>query len=424
MVKVFFSYATKDRDSFQIPKLAQLLEAKPEIEKVYYWEEDATGSILKFMEEKVTEADTCVFFYSAVAAASSAVELERNMAVHLGKHIVPIFTNLEDIPLALRIQAGVNATNKTPEEIVREIYRLITKKFVLTPNRKTEIEQETERQKKVEAERKVPETVFNGVQLVQVEANVLIQLERQLGKAIMKLSSIRSDAFGFITENKHVTGLGLPGIIGLDLKYLPESLGQLTHVQFLYLDHNQLTFLPESLSKLTRLKVLWINSNNLSTFPKSFGNLIQLVELNLAYNRWKALPESFGNLRNLERLYMQGCHLTSLPDSFGNLRSLQTLAFQNNKLTSLPESFGNLISLQKLKLDNSNLTSLPESFGNLKNLKSLVLDKNQLRSLPGSFFKLKNLKHLSLKDTPLSQSQEQRRKVESLIRGCNIEWEE
>ncbi|MFX0065972.1 MAG: glycine cleavage system protein GcvH [Candidatus Hermodarchaeota archaeon] len=133
MVKVFFSYATKDSEKFQIPKLAQLLKSKPGIEKVYYWEKHASGSIIEYMEKNVKASDTCVFFYSSVAKASRPVQMERDMAVYQDKHIIPVFMDINDVPEIIKIMSGVNTNKKTSEKIVDEIYRLITEKFNIIP---------------------------------------------------------------------------------------------------------------------------------------------------------------------------------------------------------------------------------------------------------------------------------------------------
>jgi internalin A len=56
----------------------------------------------------------------------------------------------------------------------------------------------------------------------------------------------------------HVTGLNLSE---LSLQQLPESLGQLTALQLLFLDGNQLSALPESLGQLSKLRELFLHDN-------------------------------------------------------------------------------------------------------------------------------------------------------------------
>ena len=142
---------------------------------------------------------------------------------------------------------------------------------------------------------------------------------------------------------------------GLKLTALPESLGQLTQLQGLFLDNNWLTALPESL-----------------------GQLRQLQGLNLTNNQLTAQPESLGQLTQLQRLYLDNNRLTALPESLGQLTQLQRLDLDNNQLTTLPESLGQLTQLQRLDLDNNQLTTLPESLGQLTQLQALYLDDNPL----------------------------------------------
>ncbi|MFW9993366.1 MAG: toll/interleukin-1 receptor domain-containing protein [Candidatus Odinarchaeota archaeon] len=124
-LKIFFSYATKDSERYRITELARLLESKADIGRVYFWEQHATGSIIEYMDKRVEDSDTCVFFYSKHATKSKPVQMERDMAVYQNKHIVPVFTDINDVPSILKIQAGVDAKNRSPEQVVDELYRLI-----------------------------------------------------------------------------------------------------------------------------------------------------------------------------------------------------------------------------------------------------------------------------------------------------------
>ena len=48
------------------------------------------------------------------------------------------------------------------------------------------------------------------------------------------------------------------------LTSLPESIGQLSNLQILYLSYNKLTSLPESIGQLSNLKYLYLYGNNLN----------------------------------------------------------------------------------------------------------------------------------------------------------------
>jgi Leucine-rich repeat (LRR) protein len=172
------------------------------------------------------------------------------------------------------------------------------------------------------------------------------------------------------------------------LTSLPASIGNLTNLQTLVLTNNQLSSLPESVGKLTSLIYLILGFNKLSAIPESIANLTTLQEVDLSNNQLTSLPETFGNLTNLEHLRLEDNQLSSLSESFGNLTRLSWLQLENNQLSSLPASFGNLTNLFTLRLSNNQLTTLPTSFGNLTSVGFLFLENNQLSALPESFEKL------------------------------------
>ena len=71
---------------------------------------------------------------------------------------------------------------------------------------------------------------------------------------------------------------------GMGLTELPESVGQLTQLEALFLFSNQLSSLPESLRQLTQLRKLNLSHNRFSSLPEWLGQFIQLQELNLDGN--------------------------------------------------------------------------------------------------------------------------------------------
>ncbi|UJB70400.1 leucine-rich repeat domain-containing protein [Acaryochloris sp. 'Moss Beach'] len=74
------------------------------------------------------------------------------------------------------------------------------------------------------------------------------------------------------------------------LTELPESMGQLSQLQKLYLDSNQLTTLPESMGQLSQLQKLYLDSNQLTTLPVSLKHLEQLLGLDLRGNAEVSIP--------------------------------------------------------------------------------------------------------------------------------------
>jgi hypothetical protein len=107
--------------------------------------------------------------------------------------------------------------------------------------------------------------------------------------------------------------------INTQLTSLPESIGDLNELAFLYLEWNLLTYLPNNFSQLTSLVSLTINNNWLTSLPDDFGNLSQLFFLDLGYNQLPSVPESFCQLGSLQYLYLFNNQLESVPDCICNL---------------------------------------------------------------------------------------------------------
>jgi internalin A len=130
-------------------------------------------------------------------------------------------------------------------------------------------------------------------------------------------------------------------LTSLDLFYkglveLPESISQLTQLQYLNLSCNHLTELPESIGQLTQLQSLDLSYNDLTELPESIGQLPQLKILNLSSNQLIELPESIGQLPQIQILILQDNQLTELPESLRNLESLANLYVHGNAALGLP----------------------------------------------------------------------------------------
>jgi len=132
---------------------------------------------------------------------------------------------------------------------------------------------------------------------------------------------------------------------------------------WLYLNYNNLKYLPESFGNLKIGGNLYLDKNELTSLPESFGNLKIGGDLRLEYNNLTSLPESFCNIKIGGDLFLDYNNLTSLPESFCNIKIGGDLRIYGNKFTSLPESFGNLKIGGRLCFDWSKLQHfLPDSF--------------------------------------------------------------
>jgi hypothetical protein len=151
------------------------------------------------------------------------------------------------------------------------------------------------------------------------------------------------------------------------------------HVISLLLNDNKLQgALPDSISDLSSIEWISLSNNFLTAIPATIGDLDAMTYLYLDGNQLTALPESIGDLINLQALTLENNQLTSIPDGFGNLTSLFWLDLSDNMLTNLPATTGNMMALKYFYIQNNQLTSLPTGFGNLTNLLELYLHKNPL----------------------------------------------
>lgn len=88
------------------------------------------------------------------------------------------------------------------------------------------------------------------------------------------------------------------------LKTLPSEIGNLSNLEELYLDHNQLEgALPAEIRKMSKLRVLNVQNNRMTGIPAEIGQLKNLSELNYSYNNLDTFPNEIGNLKdNLKKL--------------------------------------------------------------------------------------------------------------------------
>ncbi|KAI6688845.1 hypothetical protein NL676_025673 [Syzygium grande] len=164
-------------------------------------------------------------------------------------------------------------------------------------------------------------------------------------------------------------GFRLQGLQVLDLRScavngaVPSSLGNLSRLTHLYLNHNNLTGnIASSLGQLTKLSVLDLSRNFLTgSIPASFSMMRNLSILDLSLN------------------YISG----TVPAGFGSISSLRVLNLSYNSLTaSIPGELGNLSQLAELDLSKNSFSgALPVELGGQNKLDGRI--PSGVWSLPG-----------------------------------------
>ncbi len=243
-----------------------------------------------------------------------------------------------------------------------------------------------------------------------VELDFIFKGLTNMPEAIKNLKLLRKLIFRYnqiISIPDWINQLSSLEILNLNvnnINKLPESIGFLSSLKELLLWKNELTSLPGSITSLSSLEVFNLRINHLNSLPESIGNLISLKELNLHDNKLIKLPKSIGDLVSLEILNLSWNELEDVPDSIGSLTSLKILDMGKNELINLPSSIGSLSSLEILDLSGNNIEHIPETIGHLSSLQILDLSRNKLKILPESITQISTLKEIYLSNNDLSDS--------------------
>uniref|UniRef100_A0A5B6Z1D5 Protein kinase domain-containing protein n=1 Tax=Davidia involucrata TaxID=16924 RepID=A0A5B6Z1D5_DAVIN len=203
------------------------------------------------------------------------------------------------------------------------------------------------------------------------------------------LATFNSSGFSLPGSIPDWFGQSLSALQVLDLRScsiigpIPQSLGNLSKLNSLYLSDNFLTgIIPPTLGQLSSLSVLDLSQNLLTgSIPSALSALHNLTNLNLSSNFLSGpIPPGFGSFSNLQFLNLYNNSLTaSIPLQLGNLSQLIELDLGFNYLSgSLPEDLGRLRSLQKMLIGNNGLEGplLGNLFLNLTQLQYVVLSWN------------------------------------------------
>jgi GTPase SAR1 family protein len=122
---------------------------------------------------------------------------------------------------------------------------------------------------------------------------------------------------------------------GLDLRIVPEGIRRLTGLKYLGLDKLDLKALPDWLGELD-LETLLAANNDLRAVPESLSNLGKLRSLNLSQNPLGKIPPWIYDSASLENLHLRGCAITQVPPDILRLPKLKFLDVDQNAIEAPP----------------------------------------------------------------------------------------
>jgi hypothetical protein len=156
------------------------------------------------------------------------------------------------------------------------------------------------------------------------------------------------------------------------LTALPEDLGKLSKLQEIVIDNgngcSMNVSLPRSIGRLSSLRVLRLygaldgrdldapaRKNGTKPLPDTLGELQHLEELDLGRNGISSLPPQVASLRGLKKLALDYNDIHALPAFVGELPHLEELSVNANGGVRLPPSLANIKGL-KIYMGNNRLT--------------------------------------------------------------------
>ena len=109
--------------------------------------------------------------------------------------------------------------------------------------------------------------------------------------------------------------LGIITIAKCGLKSIPVEIGK-CKIRELDLRGNDITDIPDSLTDITTLDYLDLSHNKISYLPESIGNLVGLLYLDVSNNNLHDLPDSIVKLDKLEHFDVENNYRINLPREY------------------------------------------------------------------------------------------------------------
>lgn len=136
------------------------------------------------------------------------------------------------------------------------------------------------------------------------------------------------------------------------LTIVPLGVYRYTSICILDLSNNPLLHLSEDISRLQSLEGLAICKCGLNMLPDSLGSLVNLTFLFAARNKLTFMPDSFTALSKMCRLDMGSNRLVNAP-WIKHMTFLTHLKLSNNLIKCLPSAVTSLAKLVSIKLRNN-----------------------------------------------------------------------
>lgn len=163
---------------------------------------------------------------------------------------------------------------------------------------------------------------------------------------------------------------------------IPDEIGELDHVVFLYFEYNRLRNLPRTLQEMDDLVGMYFTANEFTDIPSFVFEMQRLKKLQFSKNRITILPPEIGNLTELRHFNMAGNRIALIPKAISKLTKLRVCDLSDNQIAELPNEFGQVQIVNQLRVRNNPLTDLPRGFGTMRATIDITGTKIDANNLP------------------------------------------
>ena len=134
----------------------------------------------------------------------------------------------------------------------------------------------------------------------------MVSINSQINSECEDINDIPNNRLGWDIDTGRLTWLDS---YGCNLTNIPENIGNLEYLNYLYLGNNQLENLPDNITTLDSLEELYLYYNNLTSLPDFISTMSALKYLYIDHNNLTTLPDDLCNLPNIIEIYVGGNNL-------------------------------------------------------------------------------------------------------------------
>lgn len=212
--------------------------------------------------------------------------------------------------------------------------------------------------------------------------------------------------FGFKLKGEPIVERKNGGISQKDVQFgeytngvtsLPESIGNLTNLEQLYIANCKIKSLPASMAKLGKCSDVEVyNCPLMLEYPEVLNQMEGVIMLILAVNKQWSSEVLYKGLEGLaagaakeklQVLYLGNNNLTALPD-LGALKSLNKLDCVNNKIRTM-HAFPSTVNISQLTMGNNLIERVPKNadgrFCGYVDIETFSFSNNKITEFPDIF---------------------------------------